>query len=182
MLQEELSYQSSFSRSASGSIQASDEEALSPTGKASSAGSDQATPRSLRPGTVPRLNLSPAVALHAAALDNPSDDEDELLAPRDTQAPAAVPSFDDLSGPEDVDSEQEGPEDSGSDSEAVEQLGRNVHWQEAGMTHHCCSSQLSACVSLDHSAALHDAFTVHLDLDDGLQLLSGRRLWQWLCT
>lgn len=142
-MQEELSYQSSsFSRSAAGSIQASDEEDLSPAGKASSAGSDLATPRSLRPGTVPRLNLSPAVALHAAALDNP-DDEEELLAPRDLQSPAAVPSFDELSGPEDGKSEQEDPEEqeqSQSEAEGLDDAEHDVVWQEAGMMHHCCCS------------------------------------------
>lgn len=66
---------------------------------------DQATPRSLRPGTVPRLDLSPAKALHAASLEHPSYDEEELLAPRDThpQPPDHMPSIDDLSGPEDSD-------------------------------------------------------------------------------
>ena len=63
------------------------------------------TPRSLRPGTVPRLDLSPAIAIHTATLDdaNPDDaageeEDGENLASE--QQAAAMASFDDLSGPE----------------------------------------------------------------------------------
>ena len=73
---------------------------------ASRAGSTLSTPRSLRPGTVPRLDLSPAIALHMASLDG-AEEEEEAPAhhrqeeERDTQRQAAaMASFDDLSGPD----------------------------------------------------------------------------------
>lgn len=112
-----MSFQSgSASRTASSSVQASDDDDdIGQAGRGYGTGSEQATPRSVRPDTVPRLDLSPAVALHAAALEHPSDDEDELLAPRD-QPPAAIPSFDDLSGPDDSDAESAGADESVSDS------------------------------------------------------------------
>lgn len=104
---------------------------------ASSEGSNQATPRSLWPGTVPRLNLSPAVAMHAAALEHPSDDEEELLAPRDAAPPVAVPSFDDLSGPEDFEAddseaELERSHDSESELDGDEDAQQDVEWRQAG--------------------------------------------------
>ena len=69
------------------------------------AGSTVSTPRSLRPGTVPRLDLSPAIAIHTATLDDSSPDdatgekEDGENLALERQA-AAMASFDDLSGPE----------------------------------------------------------------------------------
>ena len=71
----------------------------------SRAGSTISTPRSLRPGTVPRLDLSPAIAIHTATLDDSSPDdaagekEDGGNLASERQA-AAMASFDDLSGPE----------------------------------------------------------------------------------
>lgn len=71
----------------------------------SRAGSTLSTPRSLRPGTVPRLDLSPAIAIHTATLDDPDPDDaageqedNENLASE--QQATAMASFDDLSGPE----------------------------------------------------------------------------------
>ena len=70
----------------------------------SRAGSNLSTPRSLRTGTVPKLDLSPAIALHMAALEGEEDedqDADELEEERAAQQQAAImASFDDLSGPE----------------------------------------------------------------------------------
>lgn len=147
-MQEELSNQSdNISRTSSGSAQAAHEDYTSPTGKASSPGSSQATPRSLRPGTVPRLNLSPAVALHAAALEHPSDDEEELLAPRDVSPLAAVPSFDDLSGPEDSESELEGSSGHASDEEGVQDVQHGVQWHAAGKV-----ALLQSCVTTLHKS------------------------------
>ena len=71
----------------------------------SRAGSTVSTPRSLRPGTVPKLDLSPAIALHMAALEGGEEEEAEPdleeEEDRATERQAAVmASFDDLSGPD----------------------------------------------------------------------------------
>ena len=97
---------SASASSSSLSHQLSDQEQLpDQAGFQSKAGSAISTPRSLRPGTVPRLDLSPAIAIHTATLDDPNPDdavgeqeEGENLASE--QQAAAMASFGDLSGPE----------------------------------------------------------------------------------
>ena len=77
---------------------------------ASRASSTLSTPRSLRPGTVPKLDLSPAIALHMASLDGDEEEEEpahhrqeeeETREEATQRQAAAMASFDDLSGPED---------------------------------------------------------------------------------
>lgn len=83
----------------------------------SRAGSTLSTPRSLRPGTVPKLDLSPAIALHMAALQGGDEEETEAdLQEEEDRATerqaAAMASFDDLSGPD--------VSDAGSESASAE--------------------------------------------------------------
>lgn len=75
------------------------------------AGSALSTPRSLRPGTVPKLDLSPAIALHMAELvggelEEQRADRWEEEGATQRQA-AAMASFDDLSGPDSPDAASE---------------------------------------------------------------------------
>ena len=102
----QLSSASASASSSSLSHQLSDQDQLpDQAGFPSRAGSTISTPRSLRPGTVPRLDLSPAIAIHTATLDDPNPDdaageqEDGENVASEQQA-AAMASFDDLSGPE----------------------------------------------------------------------------------
>ena len=79
----------------------------------SKASSSLSTPRSLRPGTVPKLDLSPAIALHIASMDDSEEERDAGSAAEEEEEEkehlaserqaAAMASFDDLSGPEDDD-------------------------------------------------------------------------------
>lgn len=107
-MQELLDQDSNLTGASASSLshQLSDQDSL--PGQANShsgTSSEQATPRSLRPGTVPRLDLSPAIAIHVASLDDPDPDdaaaeeEEEETRASERQA-AAMASFDDLSGPE----------------------------------------------------------------------------------
>lgn len=82
---------------------------------ASRADSPLSTPRSLRPGIVPKLDLSPAIALHMASLEGEEEEEEEPAHHRQEKEEegatlrqaAAMASFDDLSGPEDSDTASE---------------------------------------------------------------------------
>lgn len=96
--------------------------------QASRAGSMMSTPRSLRPGMVPRLDLSPAIALHIASLGGAEEAdlaeiEEEDVRASERQA-AAMASFDDLSGPE--------PSDRASDTASHSTDGQHEAAQDAG--------------------------------------------------
>lgn len=88
------------------------------------AGSALSTPRSLRPGTVPRLDLSPAIALHMAELEGGEGDEqhadpqEEEGAATQRQA-AAMASFDDLSGPDSPDTDRQEEEGAATQQQAA---------------------------------------------------------------
>ena len=81
----------------------------------SRAGSTLSTPRSLRPGTVPKLDLSPAIELHMASLEGDEEEEEpahhrqeEDQKGASQRQAAAMASFDDLSGPDDSDAASDG--------------------------------------------------------------------------
>lgn len=81
---------------------------------ASRPGSTLSTPRSLRLGTVPKLDLSPAIALHMASLEGEEEEEEPAHHRQEGEEEgatrrqaAAMASFDDLSGPEDSDTASE---------------------------------------------------------------------------
>lgn len=82
------------------------------------------TPRSLRPGTVPKLDLSPAIALHMAELVSGEEDEQHADRREDEGAAtqrqaAAMASFDDLSGPESPETDREEEEEEATQQAAM---------------------------------------------------------------
>ena len=99
------------------------QELLPDQESANKAGSALSTPRSLRPGTVPKLDLSPAIALHMAELVGDEEEEqnaglqEEEGAATERQA-AAMASFDDLSGPNSPDTDREEEEGAATQRQA----------------------------------------------------------------
>jgi len=167
----QLSSASASASSSSLSHQLSDQDQLPDQASfPSRAGSAISTPRSLRPGTVPRLDLSPAIAIHTATLDDPNPDDaageeedGENLASE--QQAAAMASFDDLSGPEASDRA----------SDAASQLSDNdlPHGEDQvdvtddrGLTDD--ESTASAATSAHHTAQQPD----EEDVDQALQAAS----------
>lgn len=136
VLQEDLPH-SSLSSASSVSILSQDapEQELLPdqASLASRADSTLSTPGSLRPGTVPRLDLSPAIALHMASLEGEEEEEEpahhrqaeeEETATR--RQAAAMASFDDLSGPEDSDTASEAASVAPATTAAMSDAGQSM--------------------------------------------------------
>jgi len=130
------------------------------------------TPRSLRPGTVPRLDLSPAIAIHTATLDDPDPvdavgeeaDGDNLAS---EQQAAAMASFDDLSGPEASDRASDAASQlSDSHNELPQEEDQVDVTDDRGLTDD--ESTASAATSGHHTAQQPD----EEDLDQALQAAS----------
>ena len=125
LLQEDLPL-SSLSSASSASIMSQlvpNQELLPDQESANKAGSALSTPRSLRPGTVPKLDLSPAIALHMAELVGEEEEEqnaglqEEKGTATERQA-VAMASFDDLSGPDSPDTDREEEEGAATQRQA----------------------------------------------------------------
>lgn len=138
-LQEDLP-QPSLSSASSASIMSQHvpEQELSPNQAsfASRAGSTLSTPRSLRPGTVPQLDLSPAIALHMASLEGDEEEEEPAHHRQEEEEEAtqrqaaAMASFDDLSGPDDSDSASEAASVAPSTTASMTHAGQSVQGME----------------------------------------------------
>jgi len=169
----QLSSASASASSSSLSHQLSDQDQLpDQAGFHSRAGSTISTPRSLRPGTVPRLDLSPAIAIHTATLADPDADDaageeedGENLASE--QQAAAMASFDDLSGPEASDSASDAASQL---SDRHNQLPRGEDQIDVTDDHSLPDdeSTASAATSVHHTAQQPD----EEDLDQALQAAS----------
>ena len=102
--------------------------------QASFASSTLSTPRSLRPGTVPKLDLSPAIAMHMASLEG-DEEEAEPVHHRQEEGDregatqrqaAAMASFDDLSGPDDSDTASEAASAAPRTTASITDAGHSV--------------------------------------------------------
>ena len=107
------------------------------TSFASRAGSTLSTPRSLRPGTVPHLDLSPAIALHMASLEGDAEEEEPAHHRQEEQEEGAsqrqavaMASFDDLSGPDDSDAVSEAASVAPSTTASMTHAGQSVQGME----------------------------------------------------
>ena len=134
--------------------------------QASFASSTLSTPRSLRPGTVPKLDLSPAIAMHMASLENDEEEEEPAHHRQEEEdeggatqrQAAAMASFDDLSGPDDSDAASEAASAAPSTTAFMTDAGHSVQ----GMNELLDDADHASTASSAHydKPAVH---TLHMD-------------------